>query len=239
MTLGDVPYRPIEGLVLDMDGLLVDTEHLAGVALERFLARHGRTIVPGTLEQTLGRRLPEAIALVAEIYELSGDVPALVEEYGDLRLDALRGNVRPMPGAPELLVWARSVGLPLALATSSRRSHAELSLAESGLAGLFDAEVTGAEVANGKPAPDIFLLAAARLGVPADRCVVLEDAPAGLMAAAAAGMGRLWIPNEKTRGLTVAVEVDARLENLDEARRWLVDRLQADPEARLAGTTLG
>lgn len=216
---------PLRAVVFDMDGLLVDSEGLAAAALHTFLARHGREMAPGTMERTLGRRLPEAIAVIAEAYDLEGDLPTLVEEYDALRLDALRGRVRPMPGAKEILAWARAVGLLMALATSSRRRHADLSLAETGLAGRFDAEVTGEDVARGKPEPDIFLLAATRLGVPPTRCAVLEDAPAGLAAAAAAGMAPIWVPNERTRDLAPPVPVAARCDDLFLARAWLEERV--------------
>ena len=138
---------------------------------------------------------------------------------------ALRGNVRPMPGARELLDWARSAGLPMALASSSKRTHVELSLAETGLAGSFDAEVCGDEVERGKPEPEMFLLAAERIGAAPEGCVVLEDAPAGLAAAHAAGMRGLWVPNEKTRGLEPGVPVAARLASLSEAQEWIAGRL--------------
>lgn len=220
--------RSIRALVFDMDGLLVDSEGLAAMALERFLAERGRAMVPGTMERTLGRRLPEAIAIIAEAYDLADDLPDLVAAYDRLRLDALRGNVRPMPGAPEIVRWARERGLKLALATSSLRSHADLSLTEAGLAGLFDAEATGAEVARGKPEPDIFLLAAERLGVEPAACVVLEDAPAGLAAAAAAGMVPVWVPNANTRDLSPPVTVAARCDDLFAARDWIADRVAWD-----------
>lgn len=220
--------RGIRALVFDMDGLLVDSEGLAAMALERFLAEHGRTMVPGTMERTLGRRLPEAMAVIAEDYELAGDLPDLVAAYDHLRLEALRGNVRPMPGAPEIVRWARDRGLKIALATSSLRTHADLSLTEAGLAGLFDAEATGAEVERGKPEPDIFLLAAERLGVEPAACAVLEDAPAGLAAAAAAGMVPVWVPNANTRDLSSPVEVAVRCDDLFAARDWLADRVADD-----------
>lgn len=220
--------RAIRALVFDMDGLLVDSEGLAAMALERFLAERGRMMAPGTMERTLGRRLPEAIAVIAEAYALPGDLPDLVAAYDRLRLEALRGNVRPMPGAPEIVRWARERGLKLALATSSQRTHADLSLAEAGLAGAFDAEATGAEVARGKPEPDIFLLAAERLGVEPAACAVLEDAPAGLAAAAAAGMTPVWVPNANTRDLTPPVAVAVRCDDLFAARDWLEDRVASD-----------
>ena len=138
-----------------------------------------------------------------------------------MRLEALRGNVVPMPGAVALLDWAAAKGLPRALATSSFRGQAEVALTEAALMGRFDVEVTGDEVQFGKPAPDLFLLAAEKLGVSPQSCVVFEDAPAGLEAAARAGMRRVWVPNAHTRHLVAPVEVDATLESLADAIGWL------------------
>ena len=215
------PNAPIAALVLDMDGLLVDSEPVSAEALRLFLLGHGHEMLPSTLDGALGRRLPEAIAIVAAAYDLAGPLDELVVAYDTMRLEALRGNVVAMPGAVALLDWAAAKGLPRALATSSSRRQAEVSLAEAGLLGRFDVEVTGDEVQCGKPAPDLFLLAAERLGIPAEFCVVFEDAPAGLEAAARAGMRRIWVPNVHTRHLTSPVEVDATLESLTEAINWL------------------
>ncbi len=186
-----------------------------------FLHGHGHEMLPSTLEGALGRRLPEAVAAVAEAYDLQGPLDELVVAFDAMRLEALRGNVVAMPGAVALLDWAAANGLPRALATSSLRGHAEVSLAEAALMGRFDVEVTGDEVQFGKPAPDLFLLAAERLGVPPESCVVFEDAPAGLEAAARAGMRRVWVPNAHTRHLTAPVPVDATLESLADAIGWL------------------
>ncbi|MFM9107820.1 MAG: HAD family hydrolase, partial [Chloroflexota bacterium] len=212
---------PIRALIFDMDGLLVDTEDLAAGALRQFLANHGREMTEGTMERTLGRRLPEAIAIIKDHYGLSGEVVDLTRQYDLLRLEALRGNVVPMRGAADIIRWAREAGLRLALASSSNRTHVDLSLEEAGLAGAFDAEACGDEVTNGKPAPDIFLLAASRISEQPAACVVLEDAPAGLAAAHAAGMRSIWVPNEKTRGLTPETPYTLRASHLDEAREWL------------------
>jgi HAD superfamily hydrolase (TIGR01509 family) len=212
---------PIEALIFDMDGLLVDSEPLAEVAMIDFLNRYGherRTEVMGKL---LGRRLPEAVAIVAEAYELPGPVDSLVKEYDTLRLDALRGQVQPMPGAQEIIAFARSKGLKLALATSGQRSHADVSLAETGLTGNFLAEVTGNDVERGKPAPDLFLLAAKRIGVDPARCVVLEDAPPGIAAAEAAGMRSICVPNEKTKLVPFPVEPTVTVSDLVAAIAWL------------------
>ena len=212
---------PIRALIFDMDGLLIDSEPVAEAALEQFLRQHGHELRPGTMERTLGRRLPEAMVVIAEAYGLTVPLEELTRTYDRLRLAALRGNLRPMPGAAALLTFARAAGLKLALATSSLRTHADLSLVETRLAGLFDAEATGDEVERGKPEPDIFLLAAQRLQELPRSCVVLEDAPAGLAAAAAAGMRRIWVPNVKTRALPLPVQVDATLPDLEAVIPWL------------------
>ena len=215
------PTAPITALVLDMDGLLVDSETVSGEALRLFLLGHGHEMLSSTLEGALGRRLPEAMAIVAAAYELEAPLDELIVAFDAMRLAALRGNVVAMPGAVALLDWAATKGLPRALATSSFRGHAEVALAEATLMGRFDVEVTGDEVECGKPAPDLFLLAAERLGVPPESCVVFEDAPAGLQAAARAGMRRVWVPNAHTRHLGAPVAVDATLGSLTEAIGWL------------------
>lgn len=215
---------PIRALIFDMDGLLIDSEPFAELALTALLRRHGYQLRPGLMERTLGRRLPEAMALVAETYNLSVPLPELIETYDQLRLAALRGHLRPMPGAAALIAFGREAGLALALATSSRRLHADVSLAEAQLAGLFDAEVTGDEIERGKPEPDIFLLAASRLGVEPAACVVLEDAPAGVAAAVAAGMRCVCVPNAKTRPLPFPVAPDAVMADLGAVIPWLKAR---------------
>jgi HAD superfamily hydrolase (TIGR01509 family) len=212
---------PIAALVLDMDGLLVDSETASGEALRLFLEGHGHEMLPSTLEGALGRRLPEAMEVVAEAYDLPGPLDELVVAFDAMRLEALRGNVVAMVGAVELLDWAAAKGLPRALATSSSRGQAEVALTEAALVGRFEVEVTGDEVQFGKPAPDLFLLAAERLRVPPQSCVVFEDAPAGLEAAARAGMRRIWVPNAHTHHLAAPVEVDAKLESLADAISWL------------------
>jgi HAD superfamily hydrolase (TIGR01509 family) len=214
--------RPsIRALIFDMDGLLIDSEPFALVALGNLLRGLGHELRPGVMESTLGKRLPDAMAVVAETYQLAVPLDELTRTYDAIRLDALRGNIQPMPGATTLIAIAREAGLRLGLATSSQRTHADLSLHEAGLAGLFDAETTGDEVARGKPAPDIFLLTAQRLGIAPAACVVLEDAPAGVAAGVAAGMRCVCVPNTGTRHLPFPVAPDVTLPDLGAVVPWL------------------
>jgi HAD superfamily hydrolase (TIGR01509 family) len=220
----DRAHLPIAALIFDMDGLLVDSEPASEAALRRFLQSHGHDLALDTVSGALGRRLPEAIAVVAEAYALPGSLDDLVAAFDALRLEALRGAIVAMPGATATLDWAAEHGVPRALATSSFRHQADVALAEAGLAGRFDVEVTGDEVDHGKPEPGLFLLAAHRLAISPEVCVVFEDAPAGLEAAARAGMQRVWVPNAHTRHLTPSVSVDATLASLAEAVAWLESR---------------
>ncbi|HEV2107989.1 MAG TPA: HAD family phosphatase [Thermomicrobiales bacterium] len=216
--------QPIDALIFDMDGTLVDSEPYAERAWEDFLREHGHELHDRVLGRMFGLRLLEGAAVVKEAYGLDLTVEAIAEMQDELRLAALKGNLEAMPGAGALIAFARAAGLRLALATSSLRHHADLSLAETELAGLFDAEVTGDEVRHGKPAPDIFLLASDRLGVGPERCVVFEDSPAGVAAALAANMRCLWVPSGKTTGLPAEQPPTATLPDLGAAIPWLEER---------------
>ena len=225
MTTGE----PIRAVIFDMDGTLVDSEPFAERAWADFLKAHGHQLDDRVLGRMFGLRLMEGAAVVKEAYDLELPVATIAEQQDALRLAALTGNLVPMPGTGAVLAFARGAGLWMALATSSLRHHADLTLAETELAGLFDAEVTGDEVAHGKPAPDIFLLASKRLDVASRHCVVFEDSPAGVAAALAANMRCLWIPTEKTASLPIPRQPSATLSNLAEAIPWLEEHGVAVP----------
>jgi HAD superfamily hydrolase (TIGR01509 family) len=215
------PPVQIDALIFDMDGLLVDTEHLAYAAMEAFLTRHTLERKQEIHDQMLGRRLPEAIGIVKDGYELANPLDDLIAEYTIMRRDALIGNVRPMPGAMEVVQYGLDAGLKVGLASSGLRDQVMLSLAEAGLAGMFAVEVTGDDVTRGKPAPDLFLKAAEGLDVKPERCVVFEDAPAGIAAAVNAGMRAVAVPNDHSKLMPFAVPAEAVLDSLHDAIPWL------------------
>jgi HAD superfamily hydrolase (TIGR01509 family) len=220
-VVGKRDVTSIQALIFDMDGLLVDSETLAANAVVDFVSLHGHTLTDAVGAKLLGRRLPDAVAILKEEYQLPDEIETLLVSYDDLRLNALRGNLKPMPGAAEAVAFAREAGLKLALATSGSRHHVDLSLGETGLTGLFDAEVTGMEVEHGKPAPDLFLRAAELLGVDPANCVVLEDSPPGIAAASAAGMRSIAIPNAHSSAMTFPVAPTVTLPSLFDAIDWL------------------
>jgi HAD superfamily hydrolase (TIGR01509 family) len=213
--------QAVRALIFDMDGLLVDSEGLAAEAMDRLLTEYQLARNPDVHGKLLGRRLVEALAIVREGYGMDVDVEILIARYSDLRIEALRGAVKAMPGAHDIIARARLAGLSIALATSGMRIHADISLVETGLAGSFDSETTGDEVTRGKPAPDLFLIAAERLGVDPAEAVVLEDSPLGVEAAKAAGMRVVAVLGHPGREVLFPVAPDVIVENLHQAAGWL------------------
>lgn len=178
---------PIKAVIFDLDGVLIDSEPLWSEGRKQVLSQYGAVYLPEDKKVTLGRDYRTGVAYIIERYNL----PLTVDEYADAEkqiLDKLyEEQLKLMPGVCELLDKLDQVQIPKAIATSSSRRRLNLVMKLVELKN-FDATVCGDEVRNGKPAPDIFLKAARRLGVEPNVCVVLEDSPFGVVAARAAGM---------------------------------------------------
>lgn len=190
------PNAPHElAVIFDLDGLLADTEPLWSESARVLLARRGRSYDPGLKTLFMGRQPAEVARIMKEHYGLQGPVEELLAERLDL-LEQLyaTGPVTPMPGAVELVAALEAEAVPMAVASGSPGYLVQTVLGALGLHQQLPVALGSDEVDRGKPAPDLFLLAAGRLGVEADRCVVLEDAPAGVQAALAAGMACVAVP---------------------------------------------
>jgi HAD superfamily hydrolase (TIGR01509 family) len=182
--------EPFDAVLFDLDGVLLDSERPGLELLAERLQAAGVAFEGAELQAVCGRPRDYLHGFVTDrLGPLGLDPDAFVVDY-DARKNELiaRGEIRPFPGALGLLTALRRAGLRLALATSTERPRAEVRLAGTGLLEAFDATVTGDEVVRGKPAPDIFLLAAERVGTNPDACWVIEDSQAGVTAARAAGM---------------------------------------------------
>ena len=222
MSARPLPFRP-DAVVFDMDGLMLDSERAILGAFRQSASEPGAMIEDdwwlGTIgigdagcRDMLGRRIgaASAEALLARAYAL---YDALAER-----------GIPHRPGIVALLELLAAHGVPRAVATSTRRPLALRKLAVAGLARRFDAICTSSDVRHPKPAPDIYLLAAERLGVAPGRCLALEDSPTGVRAALAAGMTVIQVPDllapdAATRGLGHGIaaslgEVQALLEPL-------------------------
>jgi len=176
-------------VIFDIDGTIVDNMHLHAEAFAVFAERHG--LPPLTQEDRArldGRRNSEIFPILFKRDVPRDEWQAYEREKEGLYRELSKGRLSPMKGLRLLIDRLRADGIPVALATSAPEPNVTHTLAELGLAGEFPVIVRGDEVARGKPAPDVFIEAARRLGVAAADCLVFEDAPMGIEAAQAAGM---------------------------------------------------
>jgi HAD superfamily hydrolase (TIGR01509 family) len=207
-----------QAIVFDLDGLLVDTEPLHRRVFNALLARYG---VPYEIsDEEFGRAfvgisqrenwdyLRARFALPASVEELTCEHTRLYEQViSDAR------NIALMPGARELLGALHARGTRLGIASSSPRVQVETILRGKGLVPLFHSIVTGSDVTQLKPAPEIYVRACKLLQTDASRCVALEDSASGAQAAKAAGVRVIVVPNRYTQHQDLS-HADARVENL-------------------------
>ena len=200
----------VSAVVFDMDGLMFDTERLARDAWRRAMAERGYALDDDVYLTAIGRTVEGACRAFVDAF--GPDLPIADIEAAKARY--LREMLEPgpplKPGLVTLLDDLDGLGLPLAVASATARAEIERRLAGAGLLDRFGAVAGGDEVARGKPAPDLFLLAGERLGVSPAECVVLEDSEAGVRAAASAGMAVVMVPDlvepsPSTRALARAV----------------------------------
>jgi HAD superfamily hydrolase (TIGR01509 family) len=178
----------IAAVIFDMDGVLVDSEPLHHRATQAALGTRGPSYTQRDNQSFFGATDTDLLRLLRILFNLPDTTAALVEAKTAHLITMIRTEGRLRPGVPLVPLTLRQAGLPLALATASRQPVIQAVLERVGLARAFGAVVSGDEVARGKPAPDGFLMAARRLAVEPEQCLVVEDSRNGVLAARAAGM---------------------------------------------------
>ncbi len=187
---------PVEAVIFDMDGLLVDTESLAMRGLAAAAAGMGFEAPESLCHAMIGVPADQCRLLVLERFgpDFAAD-RFLADASRQTELLIKAGLLKVKPGVPELLDRIDALGLPKAVATSSSRAKADLHLRSAGILDRFEVIVTRDDVERGKPHPDLFLRAAREIGRTPERCLVLEDSYNGVRAACAAGARVIMVPD--------------------------------------------
>ncbi|MGK7937831.1 MAG: HAD-IA family hydrolase [Xenococcaceae cyanobacterium] len=189
-------FKPITHVIFDLDGLLLDTESLNEKVNQEIAQRYGKTFDTFVKLKIAGRPTVDSAKIVIDLLNL----PLTIEEYLQERnklLYPLYSQVKPLPGAINLTQNLHKQGIPQAIATSSSLHNFEMKTTHyQEWIGLFTEIIVGDDPAikQGKPAPDIFLLAAQRLNASVEHCLVFEDSLAGMQAALSANMSVITIP---------------------------------------------
>lgn len=207
MTQADLPspLGPPRALVLDMDGLIFDTEPHYFAAQDDLLRAHGLRFTPDLAHEVMGRPPQQAMARLQAATGVELSIDELVAGVQRRFLALAVADLRVLPGVLDLLHAAEAAGWPRAIATSSAGLVARTLLEQAGLLERVHFVLTAEDVVHGKPHPEMYLLACTRLGLEPSEVVVLEDSQNGVRAAAAAGCRAVAVPNPLARSLDFSV----------------------------------
>lgn len=216
-------------VIFDMDGVLLDSEPLHYEAVRQILAEQGVDFPIEDYFRYLGTTLTSTWDDLCERYPITMPFEQFEARYNADVLVQYQAGAPLIAGARELVAQLRGEGVPIAVASSSHREWVEAALTGAGLRQYFDQTTAGDEVSMGKPSPEIYLKAAQKLGVDPVDCIAIEDAPAGVESANAAGMSVVLVRSELTHDLDLAS--DWQVDDLTEFElTWL-----SNPPAKLAG----
>ncbi len=190
-------------VIFDCDGVLVDTETINNEVISHLLKEAGLAMSPDEVaRRTTGLAYSEMWEMLED--EVPGLLPAdVLDQQLAREVERFKTELLPIPGALEAVRCLMAAGMPMCVASNGAREKMEITLEVTGLIGYFGDKFFGVnQVVHGKPAPDIYLLAAQEMGVPPNRCVVIEDSYPGAQAGLEAGMTVLgYCPNEDIWGL--------------------------------------
>ena len=206
----------VRAILWDLDGVIVNSMEFHYQAYREVLAGRGRDLGRGQyLRELIGLR--NYVILRRVLGDLPNEeVTALAGEKEKAFRGLIAGNVTALPGADRLVRRAKEVGLLQAIVSSTPRANIEVMLQSLGLWDLFEVIVGEEDATRGKPNPEGFLVAAGRLGVPPEECVVIEDAPEGIAAGKAAGMRCIGVTT--TRPAERLSQADLVVETLEDER---------------------
>lgn len=213
-------------VIFDMDGVLSDSQEPVAKMESDQLARHGIHLTPAAITKRFAG-VADSVFYETVFREAGkqADVGPLIQEKWDIFLAQMRGQVREIPGAAATVRRLKAAGFKLGVASSSIPKFIALVMEELRIRDAFDTLTSGMEVAHGKPAPDIFLLAAERLKATPEQCVVIEDAVNGMVAAKASDMVCIALIQPHLKGLHDEIPADVVVDSHEQITPELIRRL--------------
>jgi beta-phosphoglucomutase-like phosphatase (HAD superfamily) len=187
-------HPTIQAVVFDLDGVLMNSEWLAFKIWRELAARHGGLLAETDYPGMVGISAEETAAYVMAKTAVSFDVTQSCAWVWGQIIERMGTEIEPLPGSTELVSSLASRGYPLAIASNSLSGYIDTALAGLRLEAYFPIRVGIDQVSQGKPAPDVYLTAAERLGVRPENCLAIEDSRVGVQAAAFAGMRVIAVP---------------------------------------------
>jgi HAD superfamily hydrolase (TIGR01509 family) len=187
--------KGFRAIIFDMDGLLVNSEIIWHLAETELIEARGHRYTQEARELIIGLRIDEFLDKLREYYNLSETVDMLVAELNGRMLELIPVKVDPMPGAQEILQYVVENDIPRAIASNSSMDIINVTVESQGWGEIIKVRCTADDEKAGKPAPDVYLTAARRLGVDPKDCLVLEDSVNGSRGAVAAGMTCFAVPD--------------------------------------------
>ncbi len=214
--------QPFDAVIFDMDGTLLDTEAVFRAIVYEVCTELGFEMTEQVHGRMVGSSHEATAALLIESFGARFPYTVFDDRCRAVMYERMATEVPLKHGAKDLLAALKELGVPLAIATSSRAHHAQKHLSIAGVTDFFDTIVTRDDVTHAKPHPEPYLTAARRLGVDPIHCVAFEDSHAGVRAAHAAGMRTVMVPDLVQPSKEVAALCAVVLESLAHAHPHLV-----------------
>ena len=220
-----IPNPPLRAVIFDMDGLMFNTEDIYQEVGRQSLANRGIELTQDLLDEMMGRKSDIALQIMIDWHDLDMTVEALANEQAAIMFDLLPTQLTPLPGLLALLDALEASGIPKAIATSSGRQFVTRVLGQFDLEPRFAHVFTAEDITNGKPAPDVYELAARTLGFEPHETMVLEDTQIGCKAGTSAGAYTVAVPGDHSVNHDFA-ETKFVAQGLDDGRIYQALRIE-------------